>query len=83
VKTTIEIPDPLFREAKAVAAARGESLRELVSSALRRHLAAPAGGGPEAEGWRRVFGKARPADVARVDAVVAADLERVDPADWR
>jgi len=83
VKTTIEIPDPLFREAKAAAAARGESLRDLVSSALRRHLAAPAGSGPEAEGWRRVFGKARASDVARIDAVIAADLERIDPADWR
>jgi len=83
VKTTIEIPEPLFREAKAAAAARGESLRELVSSALRRHLAAQAGGGQETEGWRRVFGKARASDVARVDAVVAADLERIDPADWR
>lgn len=83
MKTTIEIPDPLFREAKAAAAARGESLRELVSSALRRHLAAPARGGPEPEGWRRVFGKARPADVARVDAAVEAEFERIDPADWR
>jgi len=83
VKTTIEIPDPLFREAKAAAAARGESLRQLVTSALRRHLAAPEGGGEESEGWRRVFGKARRADVAGVDAVVEAELERVDPAEWR
>lgn len=83
MKTTIEIPDPLLREAKAAAAARGEPLRALVSRALRRHLAAPAGGGPETEGWRKVFGKARPADVAAVDALIAADLERVDPADWR
>lgn len=83
MKTAIEIPDPLFRAAKAAAAARGESLRDLVSNALRRHLAAPPEGGQQAEGWRRVFGKAQASDVARVDAVIAADLERVDPADWR
>jgi len=83
VKTTLEIPDPLLREAKAAAAAQGESLRKLVASALRRHLAAPEGDEPGSEGWRNVFGGARPDDVAQVDAAVEAELERVDPADWR
>ena len=83
VKTTVEIPDPLLRQAKAVAAAKGESLKQLLTAALRAHLERPAAGGPAVEGWRRVFGRARPTDVAAVDAVIAAELERVDPADWR
>lgn len=83
MKTTLEIPDSLLREAKAAAAARGEPLRQLVASALRRHLAAPEGGEPGDEGWRKVFGRARRDDVAQVDAAVEAELERVEPADWR
>lgn len=38
MKTTIELPDELFRRAKAVAALRGESLRQLMTTALQREL---------------------------------------------
>jgi hypothetical protein len=46
VKTTLEIPDPLFRRAKATAAERGQTLKQLVTEALQEKLAAktvPAG----------------------------------------
>jgi len=82
VKTTIEIPDPLLRQAKAVAATRGESLRDLFSRALREHLSRPTRNRLGAEGWRQVFGAASGAAVAEVDAALK-ELERVDPADWR
>lgn len=38
MRTTIELPDPLFKEAKAAAALRGVSLRVVVEEALRRQL---------------------------------------------
>ena len=38
MKTTIEISDSLFRQAKELAAARGTSLRAIVESALRQML---------------------------------------------
>ncbi len=38
MRTTIDLPDPLFKEAKSVAALRGISLREVVEEALRRQL---------------------------------------------
>ena len=60
MKTTLEIPDPLFRRAKARAAERGQSLRQLVSEAIQEKLAADAGGaGPAEPGWMRGFGKLR------------------------
>ncbi len=83
MKTTIELPDPLLRQAKAAAAARGESLKELFALALREHLSGGRRRGSGEEGWRAVFGRAKSRAVADVDAVIAADLERVDPADWR
>jgi hypothetical protein len=38
MKTTLEMSDLLFREAKATAATRGQSLKELITRALRREL---------------------------------------------
>jgi hypothetical protein len=40
MRTTIDIPDPLFRMAKERAAETGVSLREVVLLALRAHLGA-------------------------------------------
>ncbi len=38
MKTTIDLPDELFRRAKAVAALRGESLRQLITESLEKEL---------------------------------------------
>jgi len=38
MRTTIDIPDPLFRAAKQRAAEEGVPLREIVTRALRLHL---------------------------------------------
>ena len=42
MKTTLEMPDELFRRAKTTAAQRGQSLKQLVTVALERELAGPA-----------------------------------------
>jgi hypothetical protein len=39
MRTTIEIPDDLFRRAKATAALRGSTLKDLVVRALEREFA--------------------------------------------
>jgi hypothetical protein len=39
MKTTLEMPDDLFRRAKATAAKRGQSLKQLVTTALEHELA--------------------------------------------
>jgi hypothetical protein len=39
MRTTIEIPDDLFRRAKATAALRGSTMKELVIRALEREFA--------------------------------------------
>ena len=44
MKTTLEMPDELFRRAKATAAQRGQSLKQLVTTALERELTGPAPG---------------------------------------
>jgi len=82
VKTTLEIPDELLLQTEASAASRGESLTDFVTEALRAHLrGAPSD--PEAQGWRRVFGKADASQVAEVDRIIAEELEQIDPDSWR
>src|SRR5688572_422642 len=39
MKTTVEIPDAVFRQAKAEAARRGVPLKTVIETALREHLA--------------------------------------------
>jgi hypothetical protein len=41
MKTTVEVPDELYRRAKAEAALRGRKLRDLVEEGLRLVLEAP------------------------------------------
>jgi len=41
MKTTVELPDELFRQAKAAAALRGRKLKDLVEEGLRRVLESP------------------------------------------
>lgn len=39
MRTTIELPDRLFREAKALSAANGETLKEFFTAALEQAVA--------------------------------------------
>ncbi|HEY8991063.1 MAG TPA: hypothetical protein VIM46_03735 [Luteolibacter sp.] len=42
MKTTIDLPDPLFRRAKATASERGISLKSFITNAVEQSLNAPA-----------------------------------------
>jgi hypothetical protein len=44
MRTTIELPDPLFRSARAVAQERGITLKELFTEALDKALRTPVKG---------------------------------------
>jgi len=83
VKTTLEIPDELFKRTKATAAMRGESLKEFVTEALQEHLERQSSSGSSQRGWRSVFGQARREEVETIDIVVAEQFEQVNPDDWR
>jgi Antitoxin ParD len=83
IKTTLEIPDDLFKRTKAMAAMRGESLKDFVMEALQKHLGNQTAGASSQRGWRSVFGQAQQEEVETVDAVVAEELERIEPDEWR
>lgn len=84
MKTTIEIPDVLFRRAKSKAAERGQTLKEFVSEALQERLASRRGparsGDPE---WMQGFGKLRHLhkETARIQERIREAFEVVEPED--
>jgi len=83
MKTTIEISDELFRKTKATAASRGETLREFISEALTIRLASTSRPVSTLSGWRSVFGLVDRKTVDRIDAVLDAEFEQVDPSECR
>jgi hypothetical protein len=82
MKTTLEIPDELFRRAKFAAAEQGISLRGLVTEALAEKLRAC---GREDKPWRKSFGQLRSLhkETARINHVIEKEFERIEPEDWR
>lgn len=72
MKTTIEIPDALLRKAKATAARRGVSLKELFNDALTEKLAPPSRSSALAPAWMAGFGKLRRLhrETVRIQALV-------------
>lgn len=83
MKTTLELPDELFRQAKATAALRGESLKDFFTEALQERLERMTPGASAQKGWRSVFGQASREEVEPVDAVIAEEFGCIDPDDWR
>lgn len=82
MKTTIEIPDPLFRKAKSRAAERGTTLKTLVTEALQEKLAAGKTR-PGEPAWMQGFGKLRRLrnETARVQARIEQAFEEIEPED--
>ncbi len=81
MKTTIDLPDELLREAKSKAALERISLKELVTAALEERLRSdrrPA----QNTGWRAAFGLADKRHVKDVDRILSDELERINPKDW-
>ena len=79
MKTTLELPDALFRRAKSAAAQRGIAFRELVSEALAEKLT----GGTEPRPWMKSFGglRALHKESARIDRIIKLEFDQIEPED--
>jgi hypothetical protein len=82
MKTTVEIPDALFRRAKSAAAERGIPLRALVSEALADKLRVRDGSDRP---WMKTFGKLRSLskETARINQIIEEEFGRIEPEDWK
>ena len=84
MKTTVEIPDSLFRKAKATAAERGQTLKEFLSEAVQEKLMARAGKVRTEEPlWMEGFGKLHRLrnETARIQRRLEEVFEVIEPED--
>ena len=82
MKTTLEIPDPIFRRAKAIAAERGIPLRQFVTEAVEEKLRAKLRAGEKP--WLKLAGKLRHLrkETARINKLMEREFERIEPEEW-
>jgi len=88
MKTTVEIPDALFRKAKATAAERGVPLKDLLTDAVREHLhrsATEPSAKPSPPAWMAAFGQLRHLhkETKRINQVLQQEFEQIDEDEWR
>ena len=81
MKTTLEIPDPIFRKAKARAAASGIPLRQFITEAVSDKLASPSS--PKDKPWMRGFGALRHLhkETVRSQRLIDEEFEKIEPED--
>jgi len=81
MKTTLEIPDPIFRRAKSAAAERGIPLREFVTEAVRDKLASNASSSDKP--WMAAFGKLRHLrkETAKINHLIEEEFEQIETED--
>ena len=82
MKTTLEIPDAVFRRAKSKAAALGVSLRQFVTEAVEEKLKMAAS--REEKPWLKHFGKLKHLrkETKRIDKFIEGAFEKIDPEFW-
>ena len=84
MKTTVVLPDEIFREAKARAALRGQSFGKFLEQGLRRALEeSEADASARTSSWLRELPPVFPAAAAELDQMVSApDFRQVDKSMW-
>lgn len=81
MKTTLEIPDAIFRRAKSAAAERGIPLREFVTEAVKDKLVATGQG--NGKPWMGAFGKLSHLrkETAKISRVIEKEFEEIEAED--
>jgi len=82
MKTTLEMPDPVFRKAKAKAAEQGIPLRQFVTEAVEEKLAASQAQSDKP--WMKSFGALRHLheENVRIQQIIDEEFEKIEPEDW-
>lgn len=86
VKTTIELPDPILRQARILAAARGTTLKQLFTEALKERIrteTARAGEPENSRPWMAGFGELShlSEETRRIQRIIDDEFGRLEPED--
>ena len=81
MKTTLEIPDTIFRRAKSAAAERGIPFREYVTEAVKDKLVANTKTAEKP--WMKAFGKLRHLrkDAPKIKRIIEEEFEQIEAED--
>lgn len=89
MKRMIEIPEETLQRAKTLAAANGVTVKQLVTDAIEDKLSQCAKR-PKAKepAWVKLHGafaktKVMRAETRRIQKIIDAEFERIDPEDWK
>ena len=85
MRTTIELPDPLFRAVKATAAQQGMRLKDFITEALQDKLTKRPS--PAEKPWMKFAGIAANdpemvAELKRIEQIVDENFEQIDDEEW-
>ena len=85
MKTTIELPDALYRKLKSAAAEEGRSIKDILTEAVTDRLRRQRPGPSAAKAWEAAFGGLRGLhrENRRIDRIIAAEFETIDEKQWR
>ena len=81
MKTTLEIPDRLFREAKTVAASRGLSLKTFVTEALKEKLSRPRR--RQQTEWPVPPPNLARGEIRRIQSAIDEEFSQIDAEGWK
>ena len=82
MKTTLEIPDAIFRRAKSAAAERGIPLREFVTEAVQEKIESHKKSAEKP--WVKLAGglKHLHEETQRINRIIEEEFEEIEPEDW-
>ena len=81
MKTTVEIPNGLFREAKTAAARRGLSLKSFLTEALKEKLSGPRQ--RQTPDWPVPPPKLAKGEMQRIQSTISEEFSRINVEDWK
>jgi hypothetical protein len=85
MKTTVELPETLFRRAKSMAAQEGVTLKQLLTEALESRLDArrTVHNGKDVPKWMRAYGALRHLrhERAAIERAIESEFEKIEPED--
>ena len=86
MRTTIDLPDPLFREVKATAAMKGMRLKDYISEALQDKLNMKPN--PAEKPWMKFAGIAANdpemlEELKRIEQIVDENFGQIEEEEWK
>ncbi len=83
MKTTFELPDNLYKQAKVYAAIHNLSLKELFNQAISEKLLSDPHNNTK-KPWMEFYGKGKSLrdELAKVDTIIESEFEKINPDEW-